>query len=118
MQSNEVKWLPLKCLQPNTGQVPGLPGNPRQWTDGDVKRIARSLRETPELFVARPIIVLPYSTPGAEDCYVILGGNLRSEGGTTVTSSSAATCAAKGRGATRCRRCPATSCRRRRPWTS
>lgn len=80
MQSNEVKWLPLKSLQPNTGQVPGLPGNPRQWTEGDVKRIARSLKETPELFVARPIIVLPYSTPGADDCYVILGGNLRSEG--------------------------------------
>ena len=80
MQSNEVKWLPLKCLQPNTGQVTGLPGNPRQWTEGDVKRIARSLKETPELFVARPIIVLPYSTPGADDCYVILGGNLRSEG--------------------------------------
>ena len=80
MQSNEVKWLPLKSLQPNTGQVPGLPGNPRQWTEGDIKRIARSLKETPELFVARPIIVLPYSTPGAEDCYVILGGNLRSEG--------------------------------------
>lgn len=80
MQSNEVKWLPLKCLQPNTGQVPGLPGNPRQWTEGDVKRIARSLKETPELFVARPIIVLPFSTPGADDCYVILGGNLRSEG--------------------------------------
>jgi len=80
MQSNEVKWLPLKCLQPNTGQVPGLPGNPRQWTEGDIKRIARSLKETPELFAARPIIVLPYSVPGADDCYVILGGNLRSEG--------------------------------------
>ena len=80
MQSNEVKWLPLKSLQPNTGQVPGLPGNPRQWTEGDIKRIARSLKETPELFVARPIIVLPFSTPGADDCYVILGGNLRSEG--------------------------------------
>lgn len=80
MQSNEVKWLPLKSLQPNTGQVPGLPGNPRQWTEGDIKRIARSLKETPELFAARPIIVLPYSTPGADDCYVILGGNLRSEG--------------------------------------
>lgn len=80
MQSNEVKWLPLKSLQPNTGQVPGLPGNPRQWTEGDIKRIARSLKETPELFAARPIIVLPYCTPGADDCYVILGGNLRSEG--------------------------------------
>lgn len=80
MQSNEVKWLPLKSLQPNTGQVPGLPGNPRQWTEGDIKRIARSLKETPELFAARPIIVLPFSTPGADDCYVILGGNLRSEG--------------------------------------
>lgn len=75
MQNNEITYLPLARLQKNEGQVPGLPANPRQWTAADVKRIARSLKETPELFEARPIIVLPHG-----DDYVILGGNLRSEG--------------------------------------
>ena len=67
--------IPLADLQPNTGQIPGLPMNPRQWTKSDVERIARSLKETPELFEARPIIAVPF-----EGKYVILGGNLRYEG--------------------------------------
>ena len=67
--------IPLADLQPNTGQIPGLPMNPRQWTKSDVERIARSLKETPELFEARPIIAVPF-----DGKYVILGGNLRYEG--------------------------------------
>lgn len=71
----ETVRIKLKDLQPNTGQIPGLPTNPRQWTREEVARIAQSLRETPELFEARPIIVTPW-----EGKYVILGGNLRHEG--------------------------------------
>ena len=72
MQTTRIS---LADLQPNTGQIPGLPMNPRQWTKSDVERIARSLKETPELFEARPIIAVPF-----EGKYVILGGNLRYEG--------------------------------------
>ena len=79
MKTDTIVWLPLDRLQKNTGQVPGLPANPRQWTDGDVRRIARSLKETPELFPANPLKVLPFGAPEG-DAYVILGGNLRSEG--------------------------------------
>ena len=71
----EQKKLKLTDLEPNTGQVPGLPSNPRQWTKSDVERIAASLKETPELFEARPIIAVPHGGK-----YVILGGNLRYEG--------------------------------------
>lgn len=67
--------IPLADLEQNTGQVPGLPANPRQWTQTSIDRIARSLEETPELFEARPIAVYPYGGK-----YVILGGNLRYEG--------------------------------------
>lgn len=67
--------LPLSRLKQNTGQIDGLPSNPRQWTQTDIDRIARSLRETPELFDARPIIVYPCG-----ENYVILGGNLRYAG--------------------------------------
>lgn len=71
----ETQRIPMKDLRPNTGQVPGLPGNPRRWTKKEVNKLAASLKETPELFDARPIIVYPY-----EGEYIILGGNLRYEG--------------------------------------
>lgn len=67
--------IALKDLEQNTGQIPGLASNPRQWKKTEVDKIAKSLRETPELFEARPIIVIP-----SGDKYVILGGNLRFEG--------------------------------------
>ena len=71
----KIQRLKVSALSPNVGQIPGLPTNPRQWTKEDVERIATSLKETPELFEARPLLVFPLS--GA---YVILGGNLRFEG--------------------------------------
>lgn len=71
----EIVKLKLSALEPNTGQVPGLPMNPRQWTASDVEKIATSLTETPELFEARPLLVYPH-----EGKFVILGGNLRHEG--------------------------------------
>lgn len=71
----QIQKIKLAQLAPNTGQIPGLPSNPRQWTKSDVERIAASLAETPELFEARPIIATPYNGQ-----LVILGGNLRYEG--------------------------------------
>ena len=70
----EIVKLKLSALEPNTGQIPGLPINPRQWTKSDVDSLARSLKETPELFEARPVIAVPH-----EGKYIILGGNLRYE---------------------------------------
>ena len=54
--------LAIKDLEQNTGQIPGLPANPRQWTKTEVEKIAKSLRETPELFEARPIIVTQHGS--------------------------------------------------------
>lgn len=71
----QILKLKLSELTPNTGQIPGLPSNPRQWTKSDVDKIAKSLKETPELFEARPIIAVMY-----QGQKVILGGNLRYEG--------------------------------------
>lgn len=71
----QVTRLPINLLEQNTGQIEGLPSNPRQWTKEDVQQIAASLKETPELFEARPIIVYPLG-----DKYIILGGNLRYDG--------------------------------------
>ena len=51
---NETQLIKMSRLELNHGQIPGLPGNPRQWTQADVNRLAQSLKDTPELFEARP----------------------------------------------------------------
>ena len=71
----ETKRIKLTELEPNLGQIQGLPINPRQWTQSDVDKIAKSLKETPELFDARPLLVIPH-----DGKYIIIGGNLRFEG--------------------------------------
>lgn len=71
----KIQRIKTSLLDMNEGQVAGLPTNPRQWTQTDIDRIAESLKETPELFEARPCIVYPH-----DGRYVILGGNLRYNG--------------------------------------
>lgn len=68
----DFKKLHLSLLDPNTGQIPGLPANPRAWTEQEKKRLAESMKGTPELVEARGCIVVPF-----EGRYVVLGGNLR-----------------------------------------
>lgn len=68
MQTN----FKLSRLVMNTGQVPGLPKNPRQWTQTDIDRLAKSIQDTPELLDARPLIVVEHGNK-----FVVLGGNLR-----------------------------------------
>lgn len=70
----DFRRIALTELDPNTGQIPGLPANPRQWTVSEVRRLAKSMKQTPQLSEARGCIVVPH-----EGRYVILGGNLRRE---------------------------------------
>ena len=71
----EFRRIELRLLDFNTGQIPGLPANPRAWTDAEIKKIAKSMKNTPELAEARGCIVVPY-----KGRYVVLGGNLRLSG--------------------------------------
>lgn len=68
----EIVKLPIKNLEVNSGQIEGLPTNPRQWSKADVMKLANSLVQTPELFEMRPCIVYPFGKK-----YIILGGNMR-----------------------------------------
>ena len=68
-------WVSIDKVRPNTGQIQGLPANPRQWTDHELKRLAKSLKETPELFELRPLICYQWN-----DVFVVLGGNFRLAG--------------------------------------
>ena len=56
----------------NTGQIDGLPANPRQWTKAQLNNLKASIEETPELLEARGCIVDYH-----EGKYVCLGGNMR-----------------------------------------
>ena len=71
--------IPLAQLEPNVGQIPGLPANPRQWTDAEVRKLARSMKQTPQLAEARGCIVYPLG-----GSFVILGGNLRRQAAETL----------------------------------
>lgn len=62
-----IKRIPIEKIELNTGQIEGLPANPRQWTRDDIDRIAASLKETPELFEMRPCIVYPLE--GGQNSY-------------------------------------------------
>lgn len=64
--------IDISLLDPNEGQIDGLPSNPRKWSEDDLSRLEDSIRETPELLEARGIIVVP-----RDGRYVVLGGNMR-----------------------------------------
>ena len=68
----EKVTLSLKDIDLNEGQIEGLPANPRNWTKEELKSLAHSLVETPELFEMRCPIVVPHNGR-----YVVLGGNFR-----------------------------------------
>ena len=68
----EFRRIELHQLDFNTGQISGLPANPRAWTDAEIKKLAKSMKNTPELAEARGCIVVPF-----KGRYVVLGGNLR-----------------------------------------
>lgn len=69
-----IELLGIEKLWSNSGQIEGLPANPRKWDANDVKRLAKSIEETPELLEARPPIVV-----FNDGWYVVLGGNMRLE---------------------------------------
>lgn len=69
---SESRIIPLEQLEPNSGQVEGIPANPRYLADKEYKSLKKSIKENPELLTYRELLVYPY-----EDRYVIIGGNSR-----------------------------------------
>lgn len=61
--------MKLQQLHPNTGQIKGVPANPRQITEAEFRKLKRSLQEFPHMLEARPIII--------DEDFNILGGNMR-----------------------------------------
>lgn len=68
----ETRQMKLAEIQPNRGQIEGLPKNPRKWGKDELERLKRSIEDTPELLDARGLIVVEH-----EGKYVVLSGNMR-----------------------------------------
>lgn len=64
--------IAIDLIEMNTGQIAGLPSNPRLWTKAQLDNLKASIEETPELLEARGCIVDYH-----EGKYVCLGGNMR-----------------------------------------
>ena len=67
------KILRIDQLEENTGQLIGLPENPRYITDDKMMKLKANLEEYPGLLELRAILVYPME----EDKYIVIGGNMR-----------------------------------------
>lgn len=68
----KIELLSIKELSFNTGQIPGLPQNPRLIKDQKFWALVKSLQEDPEMLALRELIVYPFNNE-----YVVIGGNMR-----------------------------------------
>lgn len=67
-----IKEIELRLLQPNEGQIEGLPSNPRTIDKEKFEKLKKSLTDDPEMLQLRELLVYEY-----EGKYVIIGGNMR-----------------------------------------
>ena len=67
-----IQKIKLTELSPNTGQIDGLPANPRIIKDEKFQKLKKSLQEDPEMLELRELLVFRW-----EDKFVIIGGNMR-----------------------------------------
>lgn len=64
--------MSLDQMEPNKGQIPGVPKNPRFIRDEKYRKLKESLQDDPEMQPLREILVFLFNGK-----YVIIGGNMR-----------------------------------------
>lgn len=67
-----IKEIPIDLIDENTGQIEGVPENPRRITDEDFELLKRSIQESPEMKQLDEVKVFPYNGR-----YIAIGGNHR-----------------------------------------
>lgn len=72
MNKNETTMISLNKLVLNTGQIDGVPKNPRIIKDERFAKLKQSIQDFPEMLGLRELLVFPYN-----DKFVVLGGNMR-----------------------------------------
>ena len=64
--------IQLTDIEPNRGQIDGLPKNPRLIKNDKFRKLKQSIQEDPEMLRYRELLVYPY-----DGKYIIIGGNMR-----------------------------------------
>lgn len=72
-KQNEFVTISLSKLEPNDGQLAGLPSNPRQITESKMALLKQNIRQYPEMLKLRGLMVYPLDNGN----YIIIGGNMR-----------------------------------------
>lgn len=68
----QSEMIKLSLIEPNNGQIEGLPKNPRFIKNDKYEKLKKSLEEHPQMLALRELLVYPHG-----DKYVIIGGNMR-----------------------------------------
>ena len=67
-----IQSVKISDLSPNTGQVEGLPKNPRIIKDERYKKLLKSIKEDPEMLQLREVIAYRY-----KGLLIVIAGNMR-----------------------------------------
>ena len=65
--------IALGLLEPNEGQLEGLPANPRKISESKMDLLKANLQQYPEMLSMRGLLVYPLDNGH----YIIIGGNMR-----------------------------------------
>ena len=68
----EIREIPIDKIFENTGQIPGVPENPRRISEEDYELLKKSIIESPEMKNLDEVRVYPY-----KGIFVAIGGNHR-----------------------------------------
>ena len=68
----KTQLIPIEKIRPNTGQIEGLPKNPRFIRDHKYEKLKQSIVALPSMLELREVILFPFG-----DIFVAIGGNMR-----------------------------------------
>ena len=75
----DIREIEIRSLRPNSGEVEGLPRNPRKISKKMLEKLKKSLQDAPEMLRLRELIVVPHG-----DQFVVIAGNQRLEAAKAV----------------------------------
>lgn len=90
MKEEEIRskfvLIPLDRIEPNEGQLEGLPANPRDIVDRKFDLLIKSILMHPKMLELKCMMVLPFG----DDKFIVIGGNMRYRGLTEISKMSPA----------------------------
>lgn len=67
-----IEQIDIRLIEPNEGQIIGVPKNPRFIRDARFKALKKSIEDAPEFMQYNPVLLFPYLGK-----FVAIGGNMR-----------------------------------------